>query len=102
MTDEQMPRTTAVRESLQSIPAEKRKRMRLRTLWGVLFIALGIAMGMKWIFADAPVLVSLGMVLFGAVMASGQLMKHPFKLMAAAFADYQAAKTGKRPDEDDE
>lgn len=77
----------AVRATWRRVPAEKLSTMVARTIWGLAFIALGLAMGMGWIFASAPVLVSFSTVIFGAIMVSGQLTTHPARLFVALVRD---------------
>lgn len=102
MTAEQMPRATKQIDAMKVIPADKRKRMRVRTFWGVAFIVLGIAMGLGKIFSGVPMLVSFATAIFGALMASGQEMKHALKLLAFSVADLVSASSGKRPTEEEE
>lgn len=91
MTDDQMQHTTQVRQSFSKIPHEKRQRMIARTIWGVGFIAFGVAIGMGKLFAGLPVLIAFATVIFGAVMASGQLTMHPFRLFVAYLRDLRSA-----------
>ena len=93
MSREQMPRTMAVRKSLQSIPQEKRSRMVARTLLGLMLAALGIYAKAFW--PTLPDLVAFGTFGFGLVMASGQLMSHPFRLFVAMLRDVLGAIRGK-------
>ena len=81
----------SVAAKLQEIPAEKLSTMIARTAWGFAFIAFGLAMGLGWVFAGVPVLIAFGTAVFGAIMASGQLTAHPFKLFIAFLRDLIAA-----------
>ncbi len=93
------PHTAAVVAKLGEVPAKKLSTMVARTIWGLGFIAFGLAMGLGWIFKDVPVLVAFGTVIFGAVMASGQLTAHPFRLFLAFVRDLLNAWRGKNGNE---
>lgn len=81
----------SVAARLAAIPEEKLSTMIARTFIGALFVVFGVLIGMGKLFTGLPVLVSYGTVIFGAIMASGQLMTHPFRLFVAFVRDILAA-----------
>jgi hypothetical protein len=88
-----MNHTEKVRDSLARVPSEKRSSMVWRTGWGIAIILFGFAG--KNTFPAIPDLVWFGTVAFGAVMMSGQLFTHPFRMFVAMVRDLFAAIRGK-------
>jgi hypothetical protein len=80
-----MQHTQTVVAQLASIPAEKRTAKLWRTAIGVAIAVFGWRMKAHW--PGLSDLLAFGTVAFGAIMASGEYVRAPFKMFVAMLRD---------------
>jgi dipeptide/tripeptide permease len=98
------PNVSQVTEKFQAIPPEKKKSKVLSTAVGIAFAALGVylvvvAVRLADKSGDIPMtmlIIGLVLAVFGGVVASGEIVLHPIKLLIAQYRDYVLAKKGER------
>lgn len=88
-----MERTQAVKARFEQMPAETKRRKYRRTLWGVVFVAIGLTMHLRW--PDLHDAVSFAMFGVGIITLSGEVVLQPVRLMVAVFADVMGAIGGR-------